>query len=315
MTVARRCAVAVLLVAVVAAVAWWRPWEHQPQPSDETPRPSPVAESVSVPLGMVAIRGGSFVRGTDADAVPGLMRRFGVGRRELFEAEIPSHTVTVSPFLMDQHEVTNEQFAAFLKAQPEWGPDRIPAQFHNGQYLKHWQGLAYPPEQAKAPVVYVCWQAAMACARWAGKRLPTEAEWEYAARGGLVGKAFPWGDADADPSRANYQASGINAVTRVGGYPPNGYGLYDMAGNAWEYCVDEWGPYAAGPQTDPVGGGSLYPGDSFRAVTTRRVIRGGSFGGSPVNLRVAYRDSHPPEGAGPHVGFRCIRPADISRRP
>jgi formylglycine-generating enzyme required for sulfatase activity len=82
-----------------------------------------------------------------------------------------------------------------------------------------------------------------------------------------------------------------------------------MAGNVWEYCLDEWGPYRADSAVDPVGGGSLYPGDRFLAVTSRRVILGGSWGGAPVNLRVAYRDSHAAEGAGPHVGFRCVRPA------
>jgi formylglycine-generating enzyme required for sulfatase activity len=95
----------------------------------------------------------------------------------------------------------------------------------------------------------------------------------------------------------------------VGQYPPNGFGLCDMAGNVWEYCLDEWGPYRAGLTAEAADGDLLYPGESFLAVTTRRVIRGGSWGGAPVNLRVAYRDSHPPEGAGSHVGFRCVRAA------
>jgi formylglycine-generating enzyme required for sulfatase activity len=255
--------------------------------------------------------------GTDRAAVPTLMRRFGVRRQELFDAEVPAHRVTVAPFLMDRCEVTNEQFHAFLEAQPVWRPDRIPGHLHNGQYLKHWQGMTYPPGQAQAAVTHVSWYAAMAYARWAGKRLPTEAEWEYAARGGLVDKAFPWGDEDPNPARANYAGSGLQAVCAVGQYPPNGFGLCDMAGNVWEYCLDEWSPYRAGPQTEAADGGLQYPGDSFLAVTTRRVIRGGSWGGAPVNLRVAYRDSHPPEGAGPHVGFRCVRaahPAAESRR-
>jgi formylglycine-generating enzyme required for sulfatase activity len=271
--------------------------------------PPPTALTPAADPDMVLIPGATFIMGTGAATLPALQQRFNVRRRELFEAEIPAHSVTVAPFYMDKYEVTNEQFQAFLQANPEWGPDRIPRQFHNGAYLKNWQGTAYPPGQARHPVVHVSWYAAMAYAHWASKRLPTEAEWEHAARGGLTGKQFPWGDEDANPDRAKYGAA-EGGPAEVGSYAPNGYGLYDMAGNVWEYCLDEWGPYRDGLQVNPVGGGSLYEGDTFRAVTTRRVIRGGSWQGSPVNLRVAYRDSHPADGAGPHVGFRCVRPTE-----
>jgi formylglycine-generating enzyme required for sulfatase activity len=156
--------------------------------------------------------------------------------------------------------------------------------------------------------VFVTWYAATAYCRSQGKRLPTEAEWEFAARGGLTDSAFPWGNEAADASRANYGASKIGAATRVGSYPANGYGLYDMAGNVWEFLADEWAKYPAESilQTNPVAGGEVFDrGDSYMNVRSRRVIRGGSWGGSPINLRVTYRDSHPPEGAGDHVGFRC----------
>jgi formylglycine-generating enzyme required for sulfatase activity len=271
------------------------------------PKPIPAAGP-----DMVLVPGATFVMGTEAAAVLALQQRFNVRRRELFDAEIPAHPVTVAPFYMDKYEVTNEQFQAFLQAQPEWSPERIPRQFHNGQYLRDWQGTAYLPGRAHHPVVGVSWYAAVAYAHWADKRLPTEAEWEHAARGGLAGQQFPWGDADASPDRARYGANELEGPAAVGSYPANGYGLYDMAGNVWEYCLDEWGPYPAGPQVNHVGGGSLSEGETFRAVTTRRVIRGGSWQGSPVNLRVAYRDSHPAEGAGPHVGFRCVRPAEVA---
>src|SRR5215475_16201050 len=107
--------------------------------------------------------------------------------------------------------------------------------------------------------------------------------------------------------RANYSSSGIRNTRAVGSYAPNGYGLFDMAGNVWEFLADEWGPYSPDPQIDPVAGGDLLLDDSFLIVRTRRVIRGGSWGGSPVNLRVAYRDSHPPEDARDFVGFRCAK--------
>ena len=157
------------------------------------------------------------------------------------------------------------------------------------------------------------WYAAVAYCQWAGNHLPTEAEWEYAARGGLTGKAFPWGDEPADKTRANYEGSGIGGTTPVGSYPANRYGLFDMAGNVWEYLADEWGPYPSSPQINPVAGGNLFLDSRFSTVTTRRVIRGGSWGGAPINLRVAYRDSHPPESAKDFVGFRCAEPVSSSR--
>ncbi|HEX6183877.1 MAG TPA: formylglycine-generating enzyme family protein, partial [Pyrinomonadaceae bacterium] len=115
-------------------------------------------------------------------------------------------------------------------------------------------------------------------------------------------------------TRANYLGSGIGGTTPVGSYPANGYGLLDMAGNVWEFTADEWGAYTADAQVNPVAGGSLFTtGNTFYDVTSRRVIRGGSWGGAPVNLRVAYRDSHPPEGARDFVGFRCVVPAPSRR--
>jgi formylglycine-generating enzyme required for sulfatase activity len=120
---------------------------------------------------------------------------------------------------------------------------------------------------------------------------------------------FPWGNAAVDPIRANYGDSGIGMTTPVGRYPPNGYGLYDLAGNVWEYCLDAWQEdfYTVSPVENPIAGDHWFTGDDYLQVTTRRVIRGGSWGGGAVNLRVAYRDSHPPSGAGDHVGFRCAK--------
>jgi formylglycine-generating enzyme len=256
---------------------------------------------------MVWLAGGELQMGTAEAAIPELMRAYAVSRRELFAAEVPRHRVVLSPFWIDRSPVTNAQFQRFVAAQPQWSPEQIAPDRAGAAYLQHWAGGTCPPALADHPVVFVSWYAALAYARWAGKRLPTEAEWEYAARGGQHDAEFPWGSAPADPRRANYAASGIGTTTPVGTYPPNPYGLSDLAGNVWEFCLDAWQAdfYATSPANDPRAGGEALDGDSYLAVTSRRVIRGGSWGGSPVNLRIAYRDSHPPAGAGNHVGFRC----------
>lgn len=261
---------------------------------------------------MVRVPGGQFEMGTAEADLERLQRVYGVRRRELFAPEVPRHTVRVDPFLLDACPVTNAAFQRFVDAEPEWAPGRIPARYHNGAYLRHWTGTSHPTELGDHPMVNVSWYAAVAYARWAGKRLPMEAEWECAARGELADSEFPWGTAPPDPSRANYGASGRGTTTPVGSYPPNPYGLYDLAGNVWEYCLDEWQAdyYVDSPMENPLAGTEplerLLAG-GFLGITTRRVIRGGSWDGAPLNLRVAYRDSHPPAGAGPHVGFRCAR--------
>jgi formylglycine-generating enzyme required for sulfatase activity len=203
--------------------------------------------------------------------------------------------VTIRSFYLDRTEVTNEQFKRFVEQHAEWQKDKIAAELHNGKYLQDWSGSDFPAGKEKYPVVFVSWYAATAFCQAQGKRLPTEAEWEYAARGGLKEKAFPWGDEMPDKTRANFGASGLKAPTAVASYPANGYGLFDMAGNVWEFLADEWQKYP----------GKANGKADYLQVKTRRALRGGSFGGSPVNLRVAYRDSHSPENAVEHVGFRC----------
>jgi len=261
----------------------------------------------------VLIRGATFKMGTDTSEIAHLQQVFGIERADLFSAEVPRHIVIMDSFYLDRYEVTNAQFKKFIEKNPRWRQDRIPARYHNGNYLSHWNSNSYPKEKANHPVANVSWYAAVAYCQWAGKRLPTEAEWEYAARGGLVGKTFPWGDEPVDKSRVNYGGSGIEGTTPVGSYPANGYGLFDMAGNVWEYLADEWGPYPSSSQVNPVAGGNLFLDSTFLTVTSRRVIRGGSWGGAPINLRVAYRDSHPPEGAKDFVGFRCAESASSGK--
>jgi formylglycine-generating enzyme required for sulfatase activity len=265
----------------------------------------------ATPKNMVLIHGGTFWMGTDSSAITDLLTKFNVRRAEIFADEVPRHSVKIGAFYLDKHEVTKKEFKKFIDKHPQWKKANIPANMHNGNYLQDWEGDNFPKGKGDYPVVNVSWYGAVAYCQSLGKRLPTEAEWEFAARGGLDNKAFPWGDEPVDKARANYSASGFGAAIKVGSYRPNGYGLYDMAGNVWEYLADEWAKYPASSETaiDPVAGGDLFDrGDSYLSVNTRRVIRGGSWGGSPINLRVTYRDSHPVDGAGNHVGFRCAMP-------
>jgi formylglycine-generating enzyme required for sulfatase activity len=262
--------------------------------------PPPPADAVPVP--------GAVLRmGTDAEAVPALRSRYGVSFPESFENETPAHVVEVSPFRMDRDEVTNARFAGFLETRPEWRRESVPAERQNG-HRQLWTDGRVPPSRSDHPVVFVTWHAAQAFCRWAGGRLPTEAEWELAARAGTDAE-FPWGDAPPSPALANYAASGMGDTVAVGRYPPNPLGLHDLAGNVWELVLDEWQDrYPEGRQRDPVAGGPI-PDDSFLGVTGRRVLRGGSFGGSPVNLRTRWRDSHPVTNAVAFVGFRCVYPS------
>jgi len=267
------------------------------------------AQSPRSPKKMVLIKAATFTMGTAASDIDRLKALYSVKRADLFSAELPAHRVTLSAYLIDRHEVTNKDYAKFLRANPVWLPGRTPAKYDNGNYLKDWVNGKYPKDEAEMPVTNVNWYAAMAYCHWAGKRLPTEAEWEYAARGGLQGAEYPWGNAKADPTLANYGKSAFGKPVKVGSYQPNGYGLYDMAGNVWEFTADEWGKYSAADAENPLVGTNIFGSLDFDLITTRRVIRGGSWGGAPINLRVAYRDSHPPNGSQPFVGFRCAMSA------
>ena len=223
--------------------------------------------------------------------------------------EKPVHTVYVDAFYMDIHEVTNAQYRLFVDANPQWGKVRIPTDYHDGEYLKHWNGNNYPTGKEDRPVVYVSWYGAMAYAQWARKRLPTEAEWEKAARGGLVGRKYPWGNS-IGPSQANY-GSHVGDTTTVGSHPPNKYGLYDMAGNVWEWCLDayEGDFYKNSPSRNPIAGEGVirHITNNFTNVKTLRVLRGGSWNNNPRYLRVANRGRGDPAFSGNDDGFRCAR--------
>ncbi len=225
--------------------------------------------------------------------------------------EKPIHTVYLDAYHIDKHEVTNAEYKQFIDANPQWGKEQIPREYHDGYYLAHWNGNDYPIEKDNHPVVYVSWYAAMAYAQWKEKRLPTEAEWEKAARGGLIGKIYPWGD-EIDPSKANYYDATNKELTPIGTYPKNGYGLYDMAGNVREWCLDSYivDYYGNSPKQNPVAG-SINIQETvkdFIKMKTDRVLRGGSWLNSKHSSRVTNRSKRSPTNTNPNEGFRCVKP-------
>ena len=279
---------------------------------------TPTPSRASVPAGMVLIPGGEFQMGSSDS--------------EAQDDEKPVHTVYVDAFYMDTYEVTNAQFKAFVDANPQWQKARISRDYHDGNYLYYWNGNIYPQGMGNYPVVYVSWYAAMAYAQWKGKRLPTEAEWEKSARGGLVGKKYPWGNVAPNGTQCNFADKNLSEhwdvnwgekwsdenaddgyylVAPIGSYPPNSYGLYDMAGNAFEWCLDghDAGFYRRSPWRNPLAGEMTLREvmKNYQTVTTSRVLRGGSWFTGAQYLRVASRYRNTPTSTNVTFGFRCAR--------
>ena len=204
--------------------------------------------------------------------------------------EQPVHTVTLNAFYMDKYEVTNARYQKFVESTSYPQPPLS----HNPRF-----------NAPDAPIVRVNWRDAAAYAAWANKRLPTEAEWEYAARGNLTGKLYPNGDIITHTDANFGSTDGTDKwkwTAPVGSFPPNGYNLYDMAGNAWEWCFDEYNGefYSLSPQNNPRFGREIAPdNENFR------ILRGGGWGGSPEDLRVADRWYHLSSGS--TIGFRCVK--------
>lgn len=235
--------------------------------------------------------------------------KMGSNHKEADDDEQPVHIVYVDAFYIDTHEVTNLEYKRFVLQNPQWQKERIDARFHNGYYLSRWNGNNYPRSEPFHPVTNVSWYAAMAYARWIGKRLPTEAEWEKAARGGLVGKKYPNGN-HIPRWKANYNWF-VGSTTSVGKYPPNGYGLYDMAGNVWEWCLDQydWEYYVESPRRNPLSGTNSVDWilDNFTHVITLCVLRGGCCYSPARRVRVASRSSLSPRETHNINGFRCAK--------
>jgi formylglycine-generating enzyme len=284
--------------------------------------------------GMVALPGGTFRMGSD----------------EFYPEERPVREVTVAPFAIDSRPVTVAEFRRFVSATgyvtlAERAPDASlypgadPALLVPGSSVFRrtagpvrlddvtawwsyepgacWTAPEGPGSHVRGrhrhPVTHVAHEDALAYARWAGKDLPTEAEWEYAARGGLQGSRFAWGDDLTVRGRIvanwwqgrfpweNTRADGYERTSPVGAFPPNGYGLYDVCGNVWEWTKDRVGePGACGP---------CCGGEGRRGEIERRVIKGGSHLCAPnycLRFRPAARQFETVDTSTSHIGFRCV---------
>ena len=241
-------------------------------------------DTETVTEGMVLIPEGEFQMGSEK------------GDRD----EKPLHSVYLDAFYMDTHEVTVGEYKQFINATGHRAlSDSV---FRCSPTDKH-------------PIVGVSWHDAMAYAQWKGKRLPTEAEWEKAARGGLIGMKYPWGNT-IDSSKANYNKntkSGTHGeqTTPIGKYPANAYGLYDMVGNVSEWCLDTYQKdfYAKPPRHNPIADAENinHLVENFKNVETRRIVRGGSWSFNAKSVRVANRFAEKPSLLSSDVGFRCVQ--------
>lgn len=259
---------------------------------------------------------------TDPDLMPMVFvpaGEFLMGSSEGDEDELPVHVVYTQAFYMDEHEVTNAQYSRFLNSvgrNQSVLEQEVYIDLNDPDCLIRHVNGAYQArdEYADHPVVEVTWYGARDYAEWAGKRLPTEAEWEKAARGGLTGQRFPWGD-EITGEQANYDSDGerkwttdamLNYLRPIRSYAPNGYGLYDMAGNVWEWCQD-WhnrNGYMAVSYSVQSRRGPLNANPSGVRVT-----RGGSWFLQDRTLRCANRSGNPPDFSDFAIGFRCVRSA------
>ena len=270
--------------------------------------PTPHQPTSNPAANMVYLPGGTFRMGAISERVD----------------EAPIHYVTVNPFWIARHETTVREFKRFVDSTGyKTDIERSGASKVFDLKLREWRDIKganwrHPDgPQSKAapdePVVQVSWTDASAYAQWAGLRLPTEAEWEFAARGGLDGATYAWGNdlrPDGRPAANWWQGhfpdmntleDGYLGRAPVGKFPPNNYGLQDMTCNVWEWCADWYGGdyYAHSPRSNPAGPQSG-PG---------RAVRGGSYLCSEnfcTGFRVASRRSHLPDSGDCNLGFRCV---------
>ncbi len=252
---------------------------------------------------MVRLPDGSFIMGlTDEDPLD----IQNAGRKK----------VTVSSFYIDRFEVTNQEYRDFVSdLSGEERESRLPdsTAWDESVSRANWKTYFYGSERSDFPVVAVTWQDAKEFCEWEGKRLPTEAEWEYAARAGRVGGVYPWAGfsprdpqgrylANFNPGRQGQAADGYAFTSPVGTYPPNRWGLHDVAGNVAEWVEDAYTPsYSALSGLDPVYEDS---------EEDRRVVRGGSWASNAFQIGVGVRDFQQMDQPSSRIGFRCA--ADVS---
>lgn len=225
----------------------------------------PAPDHDAIPEDMIYLPGGTFLMGSSQGK----------------DNEQPPHEVSLDPFYIDTREVTLTEYEKFLSATGRKKPS-------------FWHPELDRPDD---PVVGVSWFDAAAYAAWMGKRLPTEAEWEYAARGGAAGKNYPWGDMP-DRRRANFLSTGIAPVKS---FEPNGYGLFDMIGNVWEWCSDWYSEtyYQSSPKKNPKG----------PVIGIQKVLRGGTWYSTEEQARITNRYYALPDVRSFHTGFRCVKSA------
>jgi formylglycine-generating enzyme required for sulfatase activity len=255
--------------------------------------PAPKPDSVAVRSDLEKIRGSD---GIEMVFIPGGTFIMGSIKDQGDEDESPQHEVFVNGYYIDVHEVTNREYKKFVDATGH----RVP--FVDAEWAApyNWTHGTYPEGRGDYPVVLVSWDDAKAYADYVGERLPTEAEWEKAARGGLVAKSYPWGEG-VDETVANYHVSDTakEDLRPVMSYPPNSFGLYDMAGNVWEWCSD-WYDYTIYREKET---------QNLRGSEKGyyRVYRGGSWINPARFLRCAERGKNLPETRSYVIGFRCVK--------
>ncbi|MCF8719753.1 formylglycine-generating enzyme family protein [Nitrospina gracilis] len=241
--------------------------------SSGSPNPSP---------GMVHVPAGPFTMGSSEEDIQWAAKTFFSESLEYYRDETPAYTVQMAAFEIDQHEVTNAEYRKYLEATNRPAPKYLDNEKFNA------------PNQ---PVAGVTWQEANDYCAWTGKRLPTEAEWEKAARG-VDGRFYPWGN-DPDPTRANARGmkDGHRYPAPVGTFPKGAspYGALDMAGNVWEWTADWYRPYP----------GNLVKNDLYG--NTFRVMRGGSWFSNMDLARSTVRGKLTPDQRQNYIGFRCAR--------